>query len=298
MRSSCGAPDTAARVYGVGVCAGHRVVHDPLTGMTHHRDRLVTLGRTVLRPSEVAAHPVADPAALGGSWPLLGVRWSPVVRRRPSPACPVNSVHRRTARALACAGLLAVDLYEVEPLPTSDLTDIADHLTDDGCTVTLTTERCPPERHAAALADCVDALRICVDSEVSRRPGRGPAEWERRFRSLAEGTRATSAAGLPTQLYTRVIPPPPGNSATRWLIELATAVGAHGVTFARPHGAGPAAVPDLDSWGTGAPPSCGTLKPLDVPLGTSVCAPAPTAARTAGAPVPPRGAAPRVTPES
>ncbi|MCX5446521.1 MULTISPECIES: hypothetical protein [Streptomyces] len=269
MRSSRGASVTPPRVYGVGVCAGRLVVHDPLTGMTHYRNQLITVGRTMLRASEVATHPVADPIALGGSG-ALGVRWSPVVQRDPSPTCvPADSVHRRAARALACAGLLTVDLHEVEPLPTPDLTDIAGHLTDDGCTVSLTTEHCPAERHAEALADCVDALRICVDSAVTGRHHLGPDERERRLRSLVSGTRATVAAGLPTQLYTRVIPPPPGNEATRWLVELADAVGAHGVTFARPHGDGTLTMPSLTAWGADTPP-CGTLKPLDVPLDT-VC---------------------------
>lgn len=269
MRSSRGVSVAPARVYGVGLCAGQLVVHDPLTGMTHHRDQLVTVGRTMLRASEVAAHPVADLTALGGSW-ALGVRWSPVVRRDPSPeSVPADSVHRRAARALACAGLLTVDLHEVEPLPTPDLTDIAGHLTDDGCTVSLTMERCPAEHHAEALADCVDALRICVDTAVTRRHRLGPDERERRLRCLVSGTRATVAAGLPTQLYTRVIPPPPGNEATRWLVELADAVGAHGVTFARPHGDHALAMPGPTAWGADTP-ACGTLKPLDVPLDT-VC---------------------------
>lgn len=117
MRSSRGVSVAPARVYGVGVCAGQLVVHDPLTGMTHHRDQLVTVGRTMLRASEVAAHPVADLTALGGSW-ALGVRWSPVVRRDPSPSpCP-RIPCTAVRRALACAGLLTVDLHEVEPLPT------------------------------------------------------------------------------------------------------------------------------------------------------------------------------------
>ncbi|WJY36747.1 hypothetical protein QT196_05330 [Streptomyces sp. P9-2B-2] len=269
MRSSRGAAVAPARVYGVGVCAGHLVVHDPLTGTTHHRDQLITVGRTMLRASEVAAHPVADLAALGGS-SALGVRWSPVVQRDPSPAwVPADSVHRRAARALACAGLLTVDLHEVDPLPTPDLTDIAGHLTDDGCTVSLTTDRCPAERHAEALADCVDALRICVDTAATGRHRLRPDEREHRLRRLVSGTRAMAAAGLPTQLYTRVIPPPPGNAATRWLVELADAVGAHGVTFARPQEDGTLALPDPADRDADAPP-CGTLKPLDVPLDT-VC---------------------------
>lgn len=265
MQWSYGASTPTPRIFGVGVCAGHLVVHDPLTGTSYHRDQLVTLGRTRLRAHEVATHRVADPEALGGPQ-ALGVRWSSVAVQVPSPTGePADSAHRRAARALACAGLLTVDIHEVDPLPISDLTDIAGHLTDDGCTVSLTTEHRQLERHAEELADCVDALRVSVDSAVTDTGQLDRAELDRCFGSLAASARAVTDAGLPIQLYTSRIPPLPGNDATQRLIDLAAVTGIQGVTFARPS-RGKDPLPPAN-WGTDAP-SSGTLRPLDIPLET------------------------------
>lgn len=267
MKSSRDNARAKPRVFGVGVRAGHLVAHDPLTGRTHHRGALTTVGRARLRASDLIADRYASPQELGGST-TVGIRWSPVVRpHHVADVSSTESPHRRVARALACTGLLTVDIVEVEPLHHTDLAVIAEHLTDDGCTVSLTTG---PERlrdRADDLAECVDALRVCMDDWADPHT-RGHIAGDRTEQALLADIRAAVDTGLPTQLYTRRVPPPPGDESTWWLVDVALSTGVEGITFAReaPHDDTLSflRITDRDV----ETPTCGSLAPLDIVLDT------------------------------
>ncbi|MBQ0926713.1 radical SAM protein [Saccharopolyspora endophytica] len=226
---------TTHRVFATGVCGHTRYVHDPLTGLTHRTEDLITLGRARLPGSSGARWPTIHPGELDRDVPV-SVCWSPLVRC--NLACPhclddktvrelARKDRQRIAALLGESGVLAVDLSGGEPLLLRDLGDLAATLTSAGCVVSVTTNGWHLQRRAEALAGQVDAVRVSLDGPEadSHDRWRGADSFHR----AVAGIRAAVAHGIPTQLQVVLMASTRG-SAQR-MVDLAASLGAQGVTF-------------------------------------------------------------------
>jgi len=129
---------------------------------------------------------------------------------------------------LAESPVLGVDISGGEPLLLRDLPELVDVLLAGGCAVSVTTNGTHLARHAETLAARVDALRVSLDGPdpVQHDRWRGAGSFER---SMA-GVRPAVASGIPTQIQTVLLRSTATTSA-RPMVELAAALGVHGVTF-------------------------------------------------------------------
>jgi MoaA/NifB/PqqE/SkfB family radical SAM enzyme len=215
---------------------GADVVHDPLTGQTYHAQRSVPTGRVRLQPSEVTSWPVVHPGGIERDMPV-SVCWSPLVRC--NLACPhclddktVRALPRadrgRIARILGASSVLGVDISGGEPLLLRDLGDLIDTLTAGGCAVSVTTNGTHLARRAEALSSRVDAIRVSLDGPdaVTHDRWRGHGSFDR----ATAGIRAAVAHGIPTHIQT-VLLRSAARTSLQPMVDLAAALGAHGVTF-------------------------------------------------------------------
>jgi MoaA/NifB/PqqE/SkfB family radical SAM enzyme len=213
-----------------------RVVHDPLTGLTHRAGTELGSGRFWLSDADVASWPEIHPAAVHADVPI-SVCWSPLVRC--NLACPhclddktvpelARPDRHRIAHLLAESGVLGVDISGGEPLLLRELPELIDTLTAGGCAVSVTTNGTHLARRAEALAAHVDAVRVSLDGPDPERHDRwrGTGSFDR----AVAGIRAAVAHGIPTQIQTVLLRSTALGSA-RPMVELAAALGVHGVTF-------------------------------------------------------------------
>lgn len=213
-----------------------RVVHDPLTGLTHRAGIELVSGRVRLSDADVASWPEVHPADVHANEPI-SVCWSPLVRC--NLACPhclddkaVSELARpdrhRIAHLLAEAAILGVDISGGEPLLLRELPELIDILVAGGSAVSVTTNGTHLARRAEALASRVDAIRVSLDGPDAERHDhwRGTGSFERAI----AGIRAAVAHGIPTQIQT-VLLRSTARASVRPMTELAAALGAHGVTF-------------------------------------------------------------------
>ncbi len=220
-----------ARPHGAGL-----VVHDPLTGLTYRAGADFASGRIRLSDADVASWPEVHPAAVHADEPI-SVCWSPLVRC--NLACPyclddkavselARSDRHRIAHVLAESAILGVDISGGEPLLLRELPDLIDILVAGGSAVSVTTNGTHLARRAEALASRVDAVRVSLDGPDAERHDhwRGTGSFER----AVAGIRAAVAHGIPTQIQT-VLLRSTARASVRPMIELAAALGAHGVTF-------------------------------------------------------------------
>lgn len=213
-----------------------RVVYDPLTGLTHRAGTELGSGRVWLSDADVASWPEIHPAAAHADVPI-SVCWSPLVRC--NLACPhclddktvpelTRPDRHRIAHLLAESGVLGVDISGGEPLLLRELPELINILTAGGCAVSVTTNGTHLARRAEALAVHVDAVRVSLDGPDPERHDRwrGAGSFDR----AVAGIRAAVAHGIPTQIQT-VLLRSTAHTSTRPMVELATALGACGVTF-------------------------------------------------------------------
>ncbi|MFD8497771.1 radical SAM protein [Amycolatopsis sp. NPDC059657] len=225
-----------ARTVVVREHAGRRIIHDPLTGLTHACRRYSALGRVQLDDTELQCLPVVHPGDFQATAPI-SVCWSPLVRC--NLACPYclddKSVRElpqderlHIARVLAESEVLGVDISGGEPLLLRDLPDLLDVLVANGCAVSVTTNGTHLARRAQTLAGRVDAIRVSLDGPDSNLHDR----WRGRgsFDRAVAGIRASVAYGVPTQIQT-VIMRSTTRTSLQETIRLAAALGARGVTF-------------------------------------------------------------------
>ncbi len=220
-----------ARTHGTGF-----VVHDPLTGLTHRTGAELASGRIRLSDDALFSWPEIHPAALHADVPI-SVCWSPLVRC--NLACPhclddksvpelARPDRHRIARLVAESAILGVDISGGEPLLLRELPELIDVLVAGGCAVSVTTNGTHLVRRAEALASRVDAVRVSLDGPDAERHDRwrGAGSFER----AVAGIRAAVAHGIPTQIQT-VLLRSTARASVRPLVELAAALGVHGVTF-------------------------------------------------------------------
>lgn len=221
----------AARAHGT-----ERVVHDPLTGLTHRAGTELGSGRFWLSDADVASWPEIHPAALHADVPI-SVCWSPLVRC--NLACPhclddktvpelARTDRQRIARVIAVSGVLGVDISGGEPLLLRELPELIDTLTAGDCAVSVTTNGTHLARRAEALATRVDAVRVSLDGPDAERHDRwrGAGSFDR----AVAGIRASVAHGIPTQIQT-VLMRSTALTIAHQMVELAAALGVRGVTF-------------------------------------------------------------------
>lgn len=212
------------------------VVHDPLTGLTHRAAIELGSGRVRLSDVDLSSWPEIHPAAVHADAPI-SVCWSPLVRC--NLACPhclddktVPELARpdryRIARLLAESAILGVDISGGEPLLLRELPELIDVLVAGGCAVSVTTNGTHLARRAEALATRVDAVRVSLDGPDAERHDhwRGLGSFDR----AVAGIRAAVAHGIPTQIQT-VLMRSTAQAGVRPMVELAAALGVHGVTF-------------------------------------------------------------------
>jgi MoaA/NifB/PqqE/SkfB family radical SAM enzyme len=227
---------TTTRTFTARAHGTERVVHDPLTGLTHRAGTELGSGRIRLSDADVASWPEIHPAAVQAEVPI-SVCWSPLVRC--NLACPhclddktvpelARPDRHRVAHLLAESGVLGVDISGGEPLLLRELPELIDILTSGGCAVSVTTNGTHLARRAEALAVRVDAIRVSLDGHdaPSHDRWRGAGSFDR----AVAGIRASVAHGIPTQIQT-VLLRSTARTSTRPMVELATALGARGVTF-------------------------------------------------------------------
>lgn len=264
---------TYSRTFAASDRGSRRIVHDPLTGLTHATSEVLPPGRVRLDPAVVAGWPVIHPREVKDQFPV-SVCWSPLVRC--NLACPhclddktvpelPRSGYGIIARLLADSPVLGVDISGGEPLLIRDLGQLIDTLTGNGCVVSVTTNGWHLARRAEALAGRVDAIRISLDGpDAERHDGwRGSGSFDH----AVAGIRAAVALGIPSQIQT-VLMSSTRDSAQE-MVELAAELGVHGVTFLQmlPIGEGTTVaygeqLSDQDA--------CDTVAALDVPAGVAV----------------------------
>lgn len=220
-----------ARTHGTGF-----VVHDPLTGLTHRAGAELSSGRVRLSDGDVASWPEIHPAAVHADMPI-SVCWSPLVRC--NLACPhclddktVSELARtdryRIAHLLAESAVLGVDISGGEPLLLRELPELIDILVAGSCAVSVTTNGTHLARRAEALGTRVDALRVSLDGPDAERHDHWRGKGS--FKRAVAGIRAAVAHGIPTQIQT-VLMRSTARAGVRAMVEMAAALGVHGVTF-------------------------------------------------------------------
>ncbi|MGH3693467.1 MAG: radical SAM protein [Pseudonocardiaceae bacterium] len=223
---------------------GH-LVHDPATGLTHHAPNPLPAGRVRWEQTEVSGWPVVAPAELGRVMPV-SVCWSPIVRcNLHCPHClddtsvpELNKTDRgRIAGVLAAAGVLGVDISGGEPLLLRELPALAQRIAAAGHTVvSVTTNGWHLARRVEDLAQTVDAIRVSLDGAdaASHDRLRGAGSFAR----AQDGIRTAVSAGIPLQI--QMVLMASNHTATQQLVDLATDLGAGGVSFLQmlPLGAG------------------------------------------------------------
>jgi molybdenum cofactor biosynthesis enzyme MoaA len=220
------------RVFG----ADGRLLHDPVTGLTHLAPAPYTRGRHHLDAAAVTALPPAVPAHLDRDMPV-SICWSPIVRcNLACPQCLDDASVReagpaqraRTASILADADILGVDISGGEPLLLRDLPDLA-HTIAGGrrAAVSVTTNGWHLARRAAELAPAVDGIRVSLDGPDTRTHDRIRGDGS--FRRAVDGITAATEAGLTVQIQTVLM----ASTAHRAqeIVDLAAQVGAASVTF-------------------------------------------------------------------
>lgn len=227
---------TATRTVAAGTCPGSRIVHDPLTGLTHRARPDLPVGRVRVTATELAAWRVIHPGDVQQAVPV-SVCWSPIVRC--NLACPhclddktvpdlARADRHRVAGVLAQSPVLGVDISGGEPLLLRDLAELIDILVDGGCAVSVTTNGWHLARRAEALASRVDAVRVSLDGPAAEQHDRWRGEGS--FARAVAGIRAAVAYGIPTQIQTVFLRSTARGSAQP-IVDLAAALGVHGVTF-------------------------------------------------------------------
>jgi sulfatase maturation enzyme AslB (radical SAM superfamily) len=267
----------ATRTVAAGTCPGGRIVHDPLTGLTHQADQAdidLAVGRVRVDAATLAAWPVIHPGEGSAGGPV-SVCWSPIVRC--NLACPhclddktvaelARADRHRVAGVLAASPVLGVDISGGEPLLLRDLGELIDTLVEGGCAVSVTTNGWHLARRAEALARRVDAIRVSLDGPDAGRHDhwRGTGSFNR----AVAGIRAAVAYGIPTQIQTVLLRCTASTSAQP-MVDLAAALGVHGVTFLQmlPIGDG-AALGDTEQLSD--PEAHDLLADLTVPGGVAV----------------------------
>ncbi|MFF0146998.1 radical SAM protein [Amycolatopsis sulphurea] len=167
----------------------------------------------------------------------ISVCWSPLVRC--DLTCPhclddksvselARSDRRRIAHLLAESAVLGVDISGGEPLLLRELPELIDILVAGGSAVSVTTNGTHLARRVEALASRVDAVRVSLDGPDAERHDhwRGTGSFDHAI----AGIRAAVAHGIPTQIQT-VLLRSTAEASVRPMIELAAALGLHGVTF-------------------------------------------------------------------
>jgi MoaA/NifB/PqqE/SkfB family radical SAM enzyme len=227
---------TTTRTVAAGKCADGRIVHDPLTGLTHRPFLDLPLGRVHVDETQLAAWPVIHPGEVQHTVPI-SVCWSPIVRC--NLACPhclddktvpelARDDRRRVASVLAASPVLGVDISGGEPLLLRDLAELVDILVNGGCAVSVTTNGWHLARRAEALAGRADAIRVSLDGPDAERHDRWRGAGS--FARAVAGIRAAVACGVPTQIQTVLLRSTAPSSA-QLMVDLAGALGVHGVTF-------------------------------------------------------------------
>ncbi|MEU6974067.1 radical SAM protein [Kitasatospora aureofaciens] len=224
------------RAFAAATFDGTTVVHDPAVGTNHLPPRPITAGCLGLDDHEVAAWPLADPAALALDYPL-SMCWSPIVRC--NLACPhcLDDKHVRESTAaersaaaghIAASGVLGVDISGGEPLLLRDLPDLALAIRRQGTTVvSCTTNAWHLARRAPELAGTLDAIRVSLDGATAATHDTWRGQDSHRH--AVAGIRAAVAEGLFVQL--QMVLMHANKHEAQQLLELATHLGAGGVTF-------------------------------------------------------------------
>ena len=215
--------------------AARRLVHDPLTGLTHQAPTATGSGRVDLDPKIVTSWPVVAPGETADPMPI-SLCWSPIIRCNLSCSMCLDDTsvrerghaHRaRIAQVIATSGVLGVDISGGEPLLLSDLPHLAGRLTDGGCVVSVTTNGWHLARRAVELTRVLDAVRVSIDGPTARDHdawrGRGSHE-----RAIA-GIRAATTVGLPVQVHTVLMRS--NRKLAQALVDLAHELGTAGITF-------------------------------------------------------------------
>jgi MoaA/NifB/PqqE/SkfB family radical SAM enzyme len=134
----------------------------------------------------------------------------------------------RIADVLAASPVMGVDISGGEPLLLRDLGELIDILVEGGCAVSVTTNGWHLARRAEALARRVDAIRVSLDGPDAGRHDRWRGADS--FTRAVAGIRAAIAYGIPTQIQT-VLLRSTAHTSAQPLVDLAAALGVHGVTF-------------------------------------------------------------------
>lgn len=226
----------ATRMFAADQRGDEVIVHDPLTGLTHRAPSTVDFGRVQLDSAAVSTWPTTHPCDVQGNSPV-SLCWSPLVRC--NLACPQclddksvpelpRDQHVRIAGVLAKAHLLGVDISGGEPLLLRNLVELIDVLTTGRSAISVTTNGTHLARRAEALVGHVDAVRVSLDGPDALQHDRWRGLGS--FGRAIHGIRAAVAYGIPTQIQTVLM-----RSTTRDglqpMVDLAAALGVHGVTF-------------------------------------------------------------------
>lgn len=223
------------RTFSVAAPGGRGIIYDPCTGATRRSPQPLPPGRRQLDSTIVRAWPLIHPSCSGLPVPV-SVCWSPLVRC--NLACPhclddtsLNELaaasRARIGRLIGASGVLGVDISGGEPLLLRDLPQLARHLADDGCAVSITTNGWHLGRRIGELAGCVDAIRVSLDA-----PAPAPHDAIRGADSFSRallGIAACRAAGIPVQIQAVLMV-----STVKFaqsLADLAANAGAEGLTF-------------------------------------------------------------------
>ncbi|MFF3071133.1 radical SAM protein [Kitasatospora sp. NPDC057904] len=212
------------------------VVHDPAVGTNHLPPQPLPSGCVALDDQQVAAWPLADPAALALDYPL-SMCWSPIVRC--NLACPqclddktvresTQAERRALVRHIAASGVLGVDISGGEPLLLRELPDLARAIRSRGTSVvSCTTNGWHLARRARALAGALDAIRVSLDgaTAATHDTWRGQDSYRRAI----TGIRAAVAEGLFVQL--QMVLMQANKHEAQELLNLAAQLGAGGVSF-------------------------------------------------------------------
>ncbi|MFF2146217.1 radical SAM protein [Kitasatospora sp. NPDC058190] len=224
------------RAFAAALFDGTTVVHDPAVGTNHLPPQPLRSGCVALDDQQVAAWPLADPAALALDYPL-SMCWSPIVRcNLACPQCLDDKTVRESTAAerrvlaghIAASGVLGVDISGGEPLLLRDLPDLALAIRRQGTSVvSCTTNGWHLARRAGKLADALDAIRVSLDgaTAATHDTWRGQDSYRRAI----AGIRAAVDEGLFVQL--QMVLMQANKHEAQQLLDLAAQLGAGGVTF-------------------------------------------------------------------
>ncbi|MBB5856375.1 radical SAM protein [Amycolatopsis umgeniensis] len=227
---------TTMRTFATRKHGNESVVHDPLTGLTHHAGLTLDSGRVRLPGTDVASWTEIHPAAVQTDVPI-SVCWSPLVRCNLT--CPYclddksilelgRAERYRIANLLAESTVLGVDISGGEPLLLRDLPELVDVLVAGGCAVSVTTNGTHLARRAEALATRVDAVRVSLDGPDAEHHDRWRGAGS--FDHAIAGIRAAITQGIPTQIQA-VLLRSTALAGIRAMVDLAATLGVSGVTF-------------------------------------------------------------------